>query len=349
MSKMYRIVVSVIVVIILLSGCGSKSSYETTDSMSSAVEYATEEAETASMESPSAAPMEAGSADAITYSESTDTMSNTNQKAATNSDLQQLADNRKYIRTFDFQIETLVFDTATQSLEQLVDQYFGFFQSTEVTGRTINNNSGISRQGIYTIRIPKEKVGDFLKGLVGIGNVLDSSSFVDDVTNQYMDLDARIKTLKVQEERLIAILEDADELQYILELERELSSVRYQIESYMSNFRDLDNRINYSTVNVRLYEVFEPTVIKAQPTTFMDKIRDGFTRSLNDAFEFIQNIIIFLITNIPTFIVIAVNLLILYGIIRLVMRTKLFKKVFMMDSTNKHITKNSSNDPHDQP
>jgi hypothetical protein len=321
------------VLMMVLIGCSAKSSYNesadaTTSSPSSGrAEISVEE--TKEMESGAYEP-DMDMADGIDGKVSNEIATS---GSASNTDLQQASDNRKYIRTFDFQIETLDFDGTTLSLEKLVDQYFGFFQSTEVTGRTINNNTSISRQGIYTIRIPKEKAGDFLKGLIGIGNVIDSSSFVEDVTSQYMDLDARIKTLKVQEERLLAILADADELQYVLELERELSSVRYEIESYMTAFRNLDNRINYTTIYVRLYEVLKQTEIIPPPTTFFDKIKAGFTNSLNDAFESIQNVVIFLISNIPSFIVFAVNLLIIYGIIRLLMKTKLFKRVFKTKST----------------
>jgi len=338
MNKLNRLLITIIALSLtlslVLSGCASKSSNETATS-DMTMEYAGESVEEAkemeTSESPAAMPMDPASADAINM----DDGSTSSSETSTNTSLQATADNRKYIRTFDFQIETLKFDDSRFALEKLVDNYFGFFQSTEVTGRTIGYDNSISRQGIYTVRVPKEKVGDFLQGLAGIGNVLDSSSYVEDVTNQYVDLEARIKTLRVQEERLLAILEDADELQYILELERELSSVRYEIESYMTSFRDLDNRINYSTVYIKLYEVFVQTELKLPPTTFFEKIQDGFSQSLTGVLNFLQNLVIFLISNIPGFILFAVIIGIIYGFIRLMLRTKLFKKIFMLDSNKK--------------
>lgn len=341
---------TVILMIFLLSigifnGCSAKSSMETTtaDTMTSTemstVGYAGAAEESKAMESPASATLDMdvqvdGMMGDVAVSSNTTTPPATEN--ATNASLQTQADNRMYIRTFNFQIETLEFDTSVAALDNLVNKYFGFFQSTEVTGRSLGYSNAVSRQGIYTIRIPKEKAGDFLKGLVGIGNVLDSSSYVEDVTSTYVDINARIKTLKVQEDRLIAILEKATELQYILELERELSSVRYEIESYSSSLRDLEGRVNYTTIYVTMNEVFETTEIVTEPKTFIDKIVDGFTRSLKDVINYLENVVIFFITNIPSFILLAVNLFIIYIVIRLLLKTKLLRKLFMLDDRKKH-------------
>lgn len=357
MKNKQRFQVTAFIMIILLSigvftAC-SKSSYETTtaDTMTttemSTDGYAGAAEESKAMESPASAALDMDvQADGMmgdTFVSSNSTADSTTAtppqtESVTNASLQAQADNRMYIRTFNFQIETLEFDASALALDNLVNKYFGFFQSTEVTGRAIGYDNSISRQGIYTIRIPKEKAGDFLKGLVGIGNVLDSSSYVEDVTSTYVDINARIKTLKVQEDRLIAILEKATELQYILELERELSSVRYEIESYSSSLRDLEGRVNYTTIYVTLNEVFEKTEIVTQPKTFFDKIVDGFMRSLKDVINYLENVVIFLITNIPTFILLIVNIFIIYIVIRFLLRTKFLRKMFMLDDRKKHAT-----------
>lgn len=346
-SKFMSVVVMIVLLTMIVSGCSAKEASYTTTSDTSTVSYG--EASEPSM--PEKASMENSVSEALdmdvqadgmmadaggtVQSDTTDVSPATEPQATTtptNTDLKTISDNRMYIRTFNFQIETLEFDKTVADLDNLVNQYFGFFQSTEVTGRSIGYNNTISRQGIYTIRIPKEKAGDFLKGLVGIGNVLNNSSYVEDVTSQYVDISARIKTLKVQEDRLLAILEKANELQYMLELERELSSVRYEIESYTTSLRELESRVNYTTIYVTLNEVFEVTEVVTQPKTFIDKMVDGFKQSFNGVVSYLENVALFLITNIPTFVLLLVNLLIIYLVIRLLMRTKVIRNLFMLDS-----------------
>ena len=69
--------------------------------------------------------------------------------------------------------------------------------------------------------------------------------------------EARLKSLKLQEERLLTILSKAELLQDIIELERELSNVRYEIENYTGTLKKWDNLIEYSKVTIDVYEVHE--------------------------------------------------------------------------------------------
>ncbi len=229
------------------------------------------------------------------------------------------ADQRKYILTYYYEMETLEFEETEQKLIDMVEFHFGFFESSQSSGRSINE-SYQRRRGIYTIRIPKEKIHDFTEGLSGIGNILDSNSNVENVTSQYTDYQARIKTLSIQEERLLAILEKAEDLEYIIELERELADVRYQIERHQTNFRSLEDQINYSTVHVTLYEVFEETDVKEPPKTFTEKLVSGFTDTVEDLAEFIENLTLFLLTKSPIILIYVIIGFIIYRIIRRYMK-----------------------------
>jgi len=315
----------------MFTGCGMKDSYEqTSDSPSSEVGSSSgwssndsneemEEADTDYGVQPEAIREDFDGA-TDESKESQDSMEVLTQTTETDEkgekeSLQEKVDARKYILTYRYYLETLEFEKAEANLEHMVENSFGFFESTEVSGRSINDENR-RRRGNYTIRIPKEKVNEFVDGLQGIGNVLDSNSFVEDVTSRYYDMDARIRTLKIQEERLLAILEKADELEYIIELERELSDVRYEIESYTSSFRRLEDQISYSTVYVELQEVYEKTVIKQQPLTFTEKLTRGFLDSVEDVKDLLENLILFLLTNIPLFVLLLVSAFALYRIIR---------------------------------
>ena len=315
-----KLFVLVLISTLLLVSCGSK---EETMNESKATTDMMEEVRT---EETSASPeMDYG----------TDGMGNMEDLALENSPvttslksdkvLASQVDSRKYIRTFRYYMETLTFDETVAKLDQLVDLNFGFYQSSETSGRAINASDYQRRSGSYVIRIPKEKVVEFTKGIESIGHILDKNNFVDDVTGQYVDMEARIKTLRVQEERLLAILEEADELEYIIQLERELSDVTYEIERYMSSFKELENQINYSTVYVDLNEVFEETVIVAKPLTFFEKMQSGFMDSVDLVVDFFTGLVLFLTTNIPLFILLAVFGFAIFKIIKRIIKPK--KKV----------------------
>lgn len=315
-----RIVIGIMILVLVMSGCGKKE--ETMDSNTS-VEYSEEEKKGETSSAPAfEAPMEdIGLDNSMSFDE--EVSESGNSEGSVNQALAGKVDARKYILTYRYILETLNYEETEQKLKDLVDFNFGFFQAAESSGKSIITNGYNRRRGNYTIRIPKEKVEEFTEGLAGIANVLDSNSFANDVTSQYFDLEARIKTLTIQEERLLAILEKADELEYVIQLERELSSVRYEIESFQTNFRNLSDQIDYSTVYVELNEVIKVTEKVEEPRTFFDKMKSGFMDSVENVVAFLGDLTLFLITNIPVFILLGI-----IGLVFFVVSKRIFKGVF---------------------
>jgi len=327
-----KLLLLVLILMLVVSGCGSKEE-------SKSVEYSTEKSEAVEEEAEMASGSSNGQADMddVALDSSAITTSKKSDDA-----LASQVDSRKYIRTYRYYMETLTFDETVADLDKLVDLHFGFYQSSETSGRAINSSNYQRRAGSYVIRIPKEKVNEFTKGIESIGHILDKTNFVDDVTGQYFDLEARIKTLRVQEERLLAILEEADELEYIIELERELSRVTYEIESYMTSFKELENQINYSTIYINLNEVFEETVIVEKPPTFFEEMKNGFLDSVDVVINFFERLVLFLTTNIPVFILLAIFVFIIFKIVnrlirpkKLVVKQEIQPKAAIVDIKNK--------------
>ena len=82
------------------------------------------------------------------------------------------------------------------------------------------------------------------------------------MTSQYTDYEARLDSLRTQEERLLAMLEKSEDVESLIALEQRLADVRYELESIERNLRNLDLQISYSTINLNLQEVevYTPTV-----------------------------------------------------------------------------------------
>jgi hypothetical protein len=220
---------------------------------------------------------------------------------------------RKLIWYGDIQLETTDFDRSVKALYSLIEECGGFIQSSAVTGegRGASGEAKL-RNGRYTVRIPSENFNLFMMSSGNVATVLSSGTRSEDVTSQYFDTEARLKVLRIKEERLIEMLEQTekveykDELQYILQLENELSNVRYEIESLTGTLRRYDDMITYSTVTVYLMEVREYTATPPEPEGIGERIARKFSASLQAVAETSGDIIVWIAGNSPILVILAV-------------------------------------------
>ena len=128
----------------------------------------------------------------------------------------------------------------------------------------------------------------------GLCNVLSQSERVEDITDSYYDSQAHLKTLQIQEERLLAILAQAEKLEDIITLEAALSDVRYQIESLTASLRRMDSQVAYSFLDLSLQEVVEYQVVQEKPQTFGERMGDPFSDGIKDMVDGLQAFAIWL-------------------------------------------------------
>ncbi len=179
------------------------------------------------------------------------------------------------------------------------------------------------RYASITARIPADKL-EAAMGMAGeLCNVVSRSTDVADVTESYADTEARLKTLRLQEERLLEILSKATELSDVLELESRLSDVRYQIESYEATLRNYDSRVSYSTLHITLQEVVEYSIINSPPQTLGQRLSDGFKDSMRMVKNSAENALVWLVTYLPLVLLWAVILaVVVWLVLRLVRRAQ---------------------------
>ena len=148
------------------------------------------------------------------------------------------------------------------------------------------------------------------------------------MTLEYHDVESRKKALETEYDTLLRLLEQADSMDAILALNQRLSEIRYQLDSYESNLRMYDNQVQYSRVSVSVEEA--KILTPAAESSAWDKIRQGFKQNLEDVGETLAGLGIFLLSSIPTLIVlglfIAAAVFIIRRIIRRIRRKKEQKK-----------------------
>jgi len=104
------------------------------------------------------------------------------------------------------------------------------------------------------VRIPVARFDQMITWLEESAKVEHKDISSTDVTEEYMDLEARIRNLKSQETRLQEIFVEASTVEDLLAVERELGRVRGEIESLEGRFRYLDNQVSYSTLQLEIRE-----------------------------------------------------------------------------------------------
>lgn len=231
----------------------------------------------------------------------------------------------KIIYSANLQAQTTDFDAAIAALDKQIADFGGFIERSDISGDTRYNNDGtttvINRWADYTIRVPASKFEAFLRQTEGLGNVTSVSRYAENVTSQYTDYEARLSSLRTQEERLLAMLEKSEDVDSLIALEQRLADVRYELESIERNLRNLDLQISYSTVNLNLEEVeiYTPTVPVQR--TFSEKLSSAFSDGWTGFVRGLQYFCLSLASSLPGLVLFILIALAVFFIVRKVLRT----------------------------
>ncbi len=205
----------------------------------------------------------------------------------------------KVIRNASRSIETMQFAQDLAAIEDLVAEYEGYFQSSNVYGKEP------SRSASLTARIPAESLDAFLTSTGAIGTVRSASESAADITSSYIDTETRLATKKERLARLQELVAEARNLKDLLTLEDKQNELLYEIESLEAQIQSWDQRVSYSTVDISLEEVIDNTKVQPIDETLSTRIRAGFANSLNALSEMGQSFLVMLVAFVPQLIWIA--------------------------------------------
>ena len=207
-----------------------------------------------------------------------------------------LPQDRKLIRTISMSAETEELETLLTALEEKITELGGYVENREVyNGSTYASHR--YRHADLTIRIPAEKVDGFVEHVSGVSNVVSSNENIEDVTLTYVDTESRVKALETERDRLLELMEQAQNMSELLEIEGRLTDVRYQLESVASQLKTLENQVSYATVHLNISEVQEYTPV-AEKTTWQ-RIAEGFVDSLEGIWEGAVELFVWVLANSP--------------------------------------------------
>ena len=201
-----------------------------------------------------------------------------NAKSAASTASIPLPENRKWVITMSLTAETENLADAMGLLAEKIQESGGYVESQSVSGTAVN--SGRSPSAYITVRVPAEQLDSFVEDVSGMTNVVSSSRYVEDITLRYTDTEGRVKALQTEEARLLELMEQAETMSDLLEIEERLTEVRYQLENYTSTLRLYDNQVDYATLDLTLREVEKFTPPEKQG--FWEKVTSGLADSIVD-------------------------------------------------------------------
>jgi hypothetical protein len=225
------------------------------------------------------------------------------------------------VRSASRTIETTAYDTDSQMIDNLVDEYAGYYESDSQSGSPIEPGQSVGRERDMSIRVPSAQLDEFLTGLDVIGNIVFKNQSAQDVSDQYYDTTARLNALKAQREQIERLMETTTDLPGIVELSDRLYDLQAEIDTMEGRIRGWDSKANYAQVSVRMTEVAVRDQVQPVGDSLIERIRTGFFDSVNWLSGFLQDMAVVLAALAPI-LVILLPLIVLIVVIVKVVRAK---------------------------
>ncbi|MCF6131419.1 DUF4349 domain-containing protein [Flavobacterium wongokense] len=206
----------------------------------------------------------------------------------------------KIIKSGNLTFQTDDLDETFNQIQSAVKKYKAQIKNDS----QMNNDYRLSRS--INIRVPNQYfdalIAEISKG-VKYFDVKDISS--QDVTEEYIDVESRIKTKKVLEQRYLELLKKANKVSEMLEIEGQLSEIREEIEAKEGRLRYLQNKVSMSTLDITFYK----PIAQGQKATVSYGGRIG--NAIVSGFNGISNFFIDLLGNWPVIVTLVVLILLI--------------------------------------
>lgn len=221
--------------------------------------------------------------------------------AVANKENKKSLEMQKIIKNSYISLSVEDLDMAYDKLDNKINSYLGYMENSN-----IYNNDGSRKSGNFTIRMPQDKNNQMIEFIKSLGKVKSIETGSENVTGQYYDTENRVKNLEYQEKQLREIMKKAVKVEDIIQIERELTRVRTQIDSLTGSLKHIDDLVSYTTINLNMQE----TTIKGNKIDTLDKsiwqkAKEGFIYSINRIVNNLEYLLIKVISNIPNLILVV--------------------------------------------
>jgi hypothetical protein len=208
---------------------------------------------------------------------------------------------RKIIRTGEMKFKVKDLEKSTKVIQALTEKCNGFISNMD------QNNSSYLASNILAVRIPIDQFDYFLF------QIKEEAQYADyirvnakDVTEEFIDIENRLKTKKEVQRRYIEILQNkAKTVEDVLAAEEKIRVIQEEIESREGRLRYLKDNVALSTINIEMYQETEHTAAVVYKEGFFSKAKGGFV----NGWDFILGLLVGLINIWPILLIISLVIL----------------------------------------
>ena len=200
---------------------------------------------------------------------------------------------RKIIQTANISLAVEDFGPIPAKVAALATQFNGYVAQSNVSG-----SPGQPRRGSWTLRVPVDRFQELLSAARELGEPRSMASNSRDVSEEYYDVESRIRNKKNTESRLLTLLEESTgNLEQILTVEEKLDRVREEIERMEGRVRVLDDLTSMTTVTLTIDEI--KGFLPEESATYCTRIHRAFSTSVNNLGQTAQDFSVALVYILP--------------------------------------------------
>jgi hypothetical protein len=223
---------------------------------------------------------------------------------AENSQNQPIQMERKIVRHADLNLESGSPEESMTKINAIAESKGGFVVESQ---QSSSDEKAATRDiVVMTVRVPAARFNETL------GEIRQTASRVlienvkgEDVTEEFIDIEARLKTEKALEQQFLEIMKQAKSVEDALSVQRQLAQVRGEIEKVEGRKRFLENQSSLSTIKIRLQT---PTAFSASSSGFSEQLGQSFGRGFDAALGFILGLVTFVIAILPFLLLVVLPL-----------------------------------------
>ncbi len=200
---------------------------------------------------------------------------------------------RKIRYTANVEVVVKNLDATQESVEALVKSKGGYVAKSELVGQV-----GDRRSCSWTIKVPVDTFRDAIDAIAKLGTLVRNSSDSEDVTEEFLDLEARLRNMKAEEEVLNKLLKEAAvRLDDILKVREQIVKNRGEIERAEGRLKYLAAVTSFSTINLMVREIQD--YVPPTAPTFGSDITDAFSTSYQSLVRFGRNAVLVVVSIAP--------------------------------------------------
>lgn len=219
------------------------------------------------------------------------------------------------IYTCTLKIDTLDYETSVNTFRQMLHNAGGFVEKEKYT-------DGLSSQEYYiedsektksykaTVRVPQNQYETFLSGAGQLGDVRSKESNVENVNQEYTDLDTSLGIYEAKEKRYLKMLADITDDNHAISIEKELTELQIKIAQIKTRMKEIKTDVSYSTIKLTIREVGRYEETPEKTDTFMQRLGTTIKDTFKTFLLFMETLLFFII-RISPYAVIALLILLL--------------------------------------